>query len=147
MDLDTLLAHCGESMHVPEGAVSVDAVPAIHLSTSYLFRSSQGILDVTLGDPGYVYRRYGNENTKNLGEAIAFLENGQEAICTSSGMGAISTSLIAAGILAGTKRVMGPYSCYGSTYSLLKSHFSHIAQCEFVDMGDTEVMFLFQYCS
>jgi cystathionine beta-lyase/cystathionine gamma-synthase len=141
MDLDTLLAHCGENSCVPDGVISVDAAPAIHLSTSYLFRSSQGLLDVTLGDPGYVYRRYGNENTKNLGDAVALLENGREAICTSSGMGAISTSLIAAGILYGKKRVMGPFSCYGSTYSLLKSHFSHITECEFVDMGDTEVTF------
>lgn len=47
-------------------------------------------------------------------------------------------SLIAAGIIKGNKRVLGPYSCYGSTYTILKSRFADVANCEFVDMGDTE---------
>ena len=42
--------------------VSCDAVPAIHVSSSYLFRSAEKLLDVSQGKPGYVYRRYGTHS-------------------------------------------------------------------------------------
>ena len=70
---------------------------------------------------------------------MAQLEGGDDAVCLSCGMGAISSAFIAAGVLQGNKKILGPYSCYGSTYSLIKSRFANIAVCEFVDMGDTQV--------
>jgi cystathionine beta-lyase/cystathionine gamma-synthase len=70
---------------------------------------------------------------------VAQLEGADDAVCLTCGMAAVSSALIAAGVLSGNKRILGPYSCYGSTYTLMKSRFADIAECEFVDMGDTEV--------
>lgn len=134
---ETNIVHCGEIFVNVPGMLSTDSVSAIHMSTSYLFSSAEGILGVSRGDPGYVYRRYGNENVDNLTNAIKSLENAAGGVCFASGMGAISSSLVAAGILSGNKVLLGPYSCYGSTYSLLRKRFSNVAKCEFVDMGNT----------
>ena len=81
----------------------------------------------------------GNVNTTDLSTAVAQLEGADDAVCLTCGMAAVSSALIAAGVLSGNKRILGPYSCYGSTYTLMKSRFADIAECEFVDMGDTEV--------
>ena len=137
---ETLIIHCGKKNIIPNGDVSMDAIPAIHMSASYLFDSAESLLDVSKGEgqPGYVYRRYGNENTIDLSLAISQLEHAKESICISCGMGAISTAFLGAGVLQGTKKILGPYSCYGTTYTLLKTRFADIATCEFSDMGNTE---------
>lgn len=134
---ETLIVHCGRKIVVPPGEVSVDAVPAIHVASSYLFDSAESLLDVSKGGDGYVYRRLGNENCMDLSLALAQLEGASQALCLSTGMAAISSAFIAAGILDGGKRVLGPYSCYGSTYTLLRSRFTNISTCEFTDLGDT----------
>jgi methionine-gamma-lyase len=136
---DTLIVHCGIKPVLSDGQLSVEAVHGIHPSTSFLFKSTEDLLHVSRGSPGHVYRRYGNENTDDLALAMQQLERGKIAHCLSSGMSAVSSSLIAAGILSGNKRVLGPISCYGSTYSLLKSRFAGVADCRFFDLGNTDV--------
>ena len=59
---DTLIIHSGTPLAVGDNEVSCDAVPAIHVTSSYLFKSAEKLLDVSQGKEGYVYRRYG----KNL---------------------------------------------------------------------------------
>ena len=81
----------------------------------------------------------GNENTTDLATAVAQLEGADDAVCLTCGMAAVSSAFIAAGVLKGNKKILGPYSCYGSTYTLMKTRFADIAECEFVDMGDQEV--------
>lgn len=136
---ETLIIHCGKKITIPPGEKSVDSVPAIHLSTSYLFASAEDVLGVSRGEPGYVYRRCGNENCIDLAMAVAQLEGASDAACMTCGMGAISTAFIAAGVLKGGKRVLGPYSCYGSTYTLMTSRFVDVAICELTDMSNTQV--------
>jgi cystathionine beta-lyase/cystathionine gamma-synthase len=87
--------------------VSTDAVPAIHVSSSYLFDSSADLLKVSRGDAGYVYRRYGNENCNDLAIAVSQLEGAAEAVCLTCGMAAVSSSIIGAGILSGGKTILG----------------------------------------
>ena len=111
------VVHCGKKFTVPDGETSIDAITPIHPTSSYLFNSAQALLDVSRGtQPGFVYRRLGNENASELALAIAQLEGGSDGLCVASGMAAVSTSFIAAGVLSGNKRVLGPYSCYGSEY-------------------------------
>lgn len=85
----------------------MDSVPALHVSTSHLFASAEHVLDISKGEPGYVYRRCGNENCMDLAIAVAQLEHASEAVCTSCGMGAISTAFVAAGVMGGGKKVLG----------------------------------------
>ena len=59
----TTVVHCGKVHKIPKGQLSIDSVSRIHLTTSYLFESTQAILETSRGEAdGYVYRRYGNEN-------------------------------------------------------------------------------------
>ena len=60
MTNDTLIIHAGTPLAVGDNEVSCDAVPAIHMASSYLFKSAESILDVSRGKDGYVYRRYGD---------------------------------------------------------------------------------------
>ena len=104
---ETLIVHSGKKAIIPPGELSRDAVPAIHPTTSYIFDSAQKLLDVSRGETGYVYRRYGNENTEDLAEAMCQFENASQGICVSTGMAAVSTAFIAAGVLEGNKKILG----------------------------------------
>ena len=69
------------------------------------------------GETPYLYSRYGNPNTDELGAAIAALEGAEAGVASSSGM-----SAILAGILAVAKNGDHIVACddlYGGTYHLL----------------------------
>ena len=104
---ETLIVHCGKKNVIPPGEKSVDAVPAIHVSTSYLFDSAEQVLEVSKGGSGYVYQRCGNENCTDLATAVSQLEGAADGVCFACGMGAITSAFIAAGILTGNKKVLG----------------------------------------
>jgi hypothetical protein len=72
----------------------------------------------------WLYFLYITKKMRGRGSSNAQIA--EDAFCLSSGMAAISLSLIATGIIKGNRRVLGPYSCYGSIYTLLKSRFSSI---------------------
>lgn len=84
-------------------------VPPLHLSTTYTFEE--------LGvQRKYDYSRSGNPTRDQLGEALAALEGGAGAVCTASGMAAVTTVLQLAGP---DDLVVAPKDCYGGTHRLL----------------------------
>ena len=132
-------------------AAMAGQVRSIALSTSYRFRSAEDILKVTQGAPGMVYRRLGNDNTEELESLIAALEGAERALCLASGMAAISSAIIAAGVLSDSSaahvvgdkaarraKVLAPLACYGSTYALAKHWLANVAEVRSVDMINTE---------
>jgi methionine-gamma-lyase len=72
-----------------------------------------------LDDPaaGFAYSRYRNPTTRAFEDVIASLEGGAEAIATASGMGAITSVLLA--LLRPGDHVIAQRCLYGGTFSVL----------------------------
>lgn len=85
-------------------------VPPIHMSTNYAFRGLDG-----RGE--YDYSRSGNPTRDLLGEALATLEHGTDAVITGSGMAAVTLCVNALVPTGG--RVVAPHDCYGGTWRQL----------------------------
>jgi cystathionine gamma-synthase len=81
----------------------------IYLSTTYTFES--------LAEHGrYDYSRAGNPTRDLFGEAVAALEGGAAGCVTASGMGAITTAVLALLPPGGT--LLAPSDCYGGSWRL-----------------------------
>jgi cystathionine beta-lyase/cystathionine gamma-synthase len=108
LDFETLLIHAGEPEQPHQGAV----VPPIYQSSTYLY---QGTVD----DYGAVrYIRLSNTPTHSILHAkIAALEGGEAALSLASGMGAISSTLLA--VLGTGGHVLHQDCLYGGTHSFV----------------------------
>lgn len=92
MKRETELLHRGDRRAEWHGAVNP---PVVHASL-YAFESLQQFLDAIEGRrEHYVYARSGNPTTRVLEEKIAFLEKAEDALALSSGMAAITATLLA----------------------------------------------------
>jgi len=92
MKRETELLHRGDRRAEWHGALNP---PVVHASL-YSFESLQQYLDtVECRLEHYVYGRSGNPTTRVLEEKIAFLEKAEDALALSSGMAAITATLLA----------------------------------------------------
>ncbi|MDN5571209.1 MAG: PLP-dependent transferase [Propionibacteriaceae bacterium] len=85
-------------------------VPPIYLSTNYSFAGLHA-------RGPYDYSRSANPTRDLLGDALTELDGGAGAVVTASGMGAITTVLMACVPAGGT--VLAPHDAYGGTWRLL----------------------------
>ena len=77
-------------VHYPKSAI-MDLVPPIHMTSTFKFNSAEHGADVFAGNTdGHIYTRISNPTTDLLQEKIAFLEGGEAAVATASGMSAIA---------------------------------------------------------
>lgn len=104
--LATRCVHAGVQPDVAFGAV----MPPIYQSSTFAFR------DVCTNS-GYDYTRSGNPTRAVLEEAIAQLEGGIGATCTSTGMSAI---LVALNLLPQGSHLVSTIDCYGGTFRTLE---------------------------
>lgn len=82
---ETLAIHSGPQPDPVTGATS----PAIHQSSSFVFRDTQHAADVfALREPGFIYSRVTNPTVTGLEQKLAQLEGGVGATCTASGLAA-----------------------------------------------------------
>lgn len=105
-------------------------VAPLHLSVSYEFEQPDR--------PGrYDYGRSGNPTRDLFGQAVAELEGGATGCVTASGMGAITTTVLA--LLPANGSVLAPSDCYGGTWRLLEAlrRTGRIGRLEYVDFSDT----------
>lgn len=92
------------------------SVPIHQSATWQLESSEQGARYAKETAPTDFYTRWGNPTTRRLEEALARLEGGQAALCTASGMGAISSAVIAT--LGGSGHVVAQRALYSATTEL-----------------------------
>ncbi|MDO5535242.1 MAG: cystathionine gamma-synthase, partial [Propionibacteriaceae bacterium] len=104
--LRTVAVRAGIDADRAEGAV----VPPLYLSTNYRFEG--------LRTPrAYDYSRSGNPTRTLLSDALAELDGAAGAVVTASGMGAITTVLMA--FVSAGDVVVAPHDAYGGTWRLL----------------------------
>ncbi len=102
----TQCVHAGVQPDPAYGAV----IPPVYLSSTFAFRD----ICTTVG---YDYTRSGNPTRTAEEEAIALLEGGSGAACTSTGMSAV---LLALNLLPQGSRLLCTVDCYGGTFRTLE---------------------------
>lgn len=102
----TQCVHAGVQPDPAYGSV----MPPLYLSSTFAFK------DICT-NAGYDYTRSGNPTRAGLEEAIALLEGGHGATCTSTGMSAI---LVALNLCEHGSHLISTVDCYGGTFRLLE---------------------------
>jgi cystathionine beta-lyase/cystathionine gamma-synthase len=120
-----------------EQAVSraVPIVPAIYQSATFYLddKSYEDIRDGGLHEPWY--GRFSNPTVDAVAREIAHLEGAERAVMTSSGMGAIATTLLT--LCRAGDRVVAGRQVYGDTHDLLVRDLPALGiEVEFVDATD-----------
>ena len=93
------------------------AMPIYQTSTFIFDSAEQGGRRFALEEAGYIYTRLGNPTTTVLEDKIATLEEGEAAVATSSGMGAISSTLWT--VLKAGDHIVTDKTLYGCTFALM----------------------------
>jgi cystathionine gamma-synthase len=123
----TRCVHAGAMPDPAFGSVA----PPIYQTSTFAFTD--------LGaNAGFDYTRSGNPTRARLEEAIASLEGGAGATCTSTGMSAV---LVALNLLAQGSHVLCTVDCYGGTFRTLEHARNHYGlQVTYLDLADLEAV-------
>lgn len=115
-DLETILLHGGQEADPTTGS---QAVP-IYQTTSYAFNDTEHAQKLfALEEPGNIYTRIMNPTEDVLEQRMAQLEGGVGALATSSGMSAITTSIL--NVAGAGDDIVAASNLYGGTYNLFST--------------------------
>ena len=132
--LGTRALHAGQE---PDPATGTRA-PAIHQTTSYVFRDTQHAADLfALKEMGFIYSRIMNPTNDVFEQRMAALDDGIGALSVSSGQQAITVSLL--NICHAGQHIVSAEALYGGTITLFAQTFKRLGiEVTFVDMTDPE---------
>ena len=128
MSLATQAIH-GRKLYPFQGPV---ATPIIQTST-YRFENSEDAIRYSKGDPTvFVYTRYHNPTVAEVQERLALMMGAQKALLFSSGMAAITSSILSI-VEAGDEIISTP-SLYGGTYRFFRDTLpKHGIEVKYID--------------
>ena len=133
--IGTMTIHTGNHKN-PFGAL---AVPIYQTSTFVFDSAEQGGKRFALEEGGYIYSRLGNPTTAVFEEKIAALEGGEAAVATSSGIGAITSTLWT--LLKAGDHVIADKTLYGCTFAYLNHGVAKFGvEVDFIDTSDLELV-------
>ena len=113
------------------------AMPIYQTSTFIFDSAEQGGRRFALEEAGYIYTRLGNPTTTVLENKIAALEEGETAVATSSGMGAISSTLWT--VLKAGDHIVTDKTLYGCTFALMNHGLTRFGvEVTFVDTSNLD---------
>jgi cystathionine beta-lyase/cystathionine gamma-synthase len=126
-NIDTLLVHGGQ-LRKTGNDTGTPTIQPIYASTTYHYADIENLDKAfdsiaSTGEPAFVYARQANPNAHAFETVVAQAEGGVGAIALGSGMAAIHTALLAAGLVSGTK-IVASKDMYGPTVSLLQKVFA-----------------------
>ncbi|SDI26548.1 cystathionine gamma-synthase [Alteribacillus persepolensis] len=101
-----------------DGGKNISKTKPIYQTSAFSFKSLEDMEQFFQGEKDYLYSRYNNPNTDDLGYGTAQLEGAPAGIATSSGMSAILTGVLAAA--APGDHIVVPLDLYGGTYQLFQ---------------------------
>lgn len=105
----------GKHLHAFKGPV---ATP-IYQTSTYRFQNSRDAIRYARGDESVlVYTRYHNPTVNEVEERIALMENGEAAALFSSGMAAITTTILA--LCKSGDEIVSTPALYGGTYRFFR---------------------------
>lgn len=133
--IGTMSIHTGNHKN-PFGAL---AVPIYQTSTFVFDSAEQGGKRFALEEEGYIYSRLGNPTTAVFEEKIAALEGGEAAVATSSGIGAITSTLWT--LLKAGDHVIADKTLYGCTFAYLNHGVAKFGvEVDLIDTSDLELV-------
>lgn len=113
------------------------ATPIYQTSTFIFDSAEQGGRRFALEEGGYIYSRLANPTTTVVENKLAVLEEGEAALATASGMGAISSVMWT--LLKAGDHVLADKTLYGCTFALLSHGLPRFGvEVEFIDTSDLE---------
>ena len=133
--IGTMSIHTGNHKN-PFGSL---AVPIYQTSTFVFDSAEQGGKRFALEEEGYIYSRLGNPTTAVFEEKIAALEGGEAAVATSSGIGAITSTLWT--LSKAGDHVIADKTLYGCTFAYLNHGVAKFGvEVDFIDTSDLELV-------
>ncbi len=131
MGFETKMVHAG----VPRDPYGSAVVP-IYQTSTFAFENAQNGADRFAGRAeGYIYTRLGNPTVRALERQVAELEEGADAVATSSGMGAVNTVYMT--LLGQGAHLVSTASVYGPSRLLVEKHFSRFGvEATYLDTSD-----------
>jgi cystathionine beta-lyase/cystathionine gamma-synthase len=114
LGFNTKSVHSGQYNDPISGAVGT---PIFQSSTFSLNNETYEAIEEGRGRDSFIYSRYGNPSQWSVQNKISDLENAESSIVFSSGMAAISTSLLA--MLDKGSHIISTRDLYGGSYSFL----------------------------
>lgn len=114
--MSTRSVHDGDRSLYYEGAINT---PIFQSSTFAFPTEDARTWEGEVPEGSYIYTRFSNPTVRAVEEKLASLEGGEDALAFSSGMGAISTALLA--FLQKGDRLVAMQDLYGGTYGLLRN--------------------------
>jgi len=132
--LDTMALHAGQTV---DSDTTSRAVP-IYQTTSYVFKDTDHAANLfALREFGNIYTRLMNPTTDVLEKRLAAMEGGVGGLGFSSGMAAISASVL--NICASGQHFVTSNSLYGGTYTLFSQTLAKLGiDVTFVDPADPQ---------
>lgn len=114
------------------------ATPAIYQSSTFVFESAAHGAALFAGErEGYIYTRMGNPTIRMLEDNLTALEGGAQGFACSSGMGAVSTLVLA--LLNAGDHLVATDAVYGTTRTAVEQHWGRFGiQYDFVDTADLD---------
>ncbi|OCA83774.1 O-acetylhomoserine aminocarboxypropyltransferase/cysteine synthase family protein [Pseudobacillus wudalianchiensis] len=131
---ETILLHGGQ---VPDPVTGARAVP-IYETTSFVFEDTDHANALfALQKPGNIYTRITNPTVDVFEKRVALLEKGAAAVALSSGMAAISFSIL--NLAHAGDEIVAAANLYGGTYNLFANTLPKYGiNVKFVDSTDPE---------
>ncbi|MDH7508308.1 MAG: PLP-dependent aspartate aminotransferase family protein [Methanomassiliicoccales archaeon] len=130
--LSTVAVHAGERTNEIHGAVTT---PIFQSSTFYFPTDDDKTWEGQVPDGSYIYTRYGNPTIRAAEDKIAALEGAEKGLAFSSGMAAITTTLMT--FLRKGDHVVSIRDIYGGTFSFMKNELPKMGiSVRFVDSSN-----------
>src|SRR4030043_2422718 len=136
MTLSTRAIHAGEMRRKYADSITT---PIVQTST-YTFKDSKAIEDYTKkGKEHYESGRYGNPTAKIAEQRLADLEGAEDCVVFSSGMSAITTTILA--LVQSGDHIVITDDSYKKTLEFCKSYLKQFGvECTIVPFGDYEIL-------
>ena len=132
----TQAIHVGETSKDTAEKSGTPLLPPIYQNSTFRFTTAAECAEAFRDEEsGYVYTRWGNPTQEILEKKLAVLEDGDAALATASGMGAVSVALLTA--LAEGGHVVAMENLYSATFQILNEDLRRFGvETTFVDATD-----------
>ncbi|WP_245574101.1 methionine gamma-lyase [Neptunomonas japonica] len=136
LSFSTRAIHSGYDASENEGALN----PPVYMTSTFCFDNvEQGAARFAGEEQGHFYSRISNPTQALLETRLADLEDGEAALATASGMGAITAALWT--LVAPGDRVIADKTLYGCTFAYLQHGLRKFGvDVEFIDCTDIEAV-------
>lgn len=116
---------------------NVSKAQPIYQTSAFSFKDLEDMEDFYRGNKEYLYTRFSNPNTDDLGQGVAELEGAPMGVATSSGMSAILAGVLA--VVSQGDHIVASEDIYGGTFHLFANELKEFGiEVSFVSMNNLE---------